>query len=177
MAVMVRSSRDLRDLAAPLRRAVASVDPGQPIYGLEAMDQVIADAFGPKRLTMLLLVFFATVTSTLSALGLYALIAYSVGQRTHEIGVRMTVGATPRDIRTLVLRRGARLAGAGIVFGLAAALAATRLMESLLYGVSPTDPLLLAGVTAVLSLIALLAADVPSRRAARVQPMDALRIE
>ena len=177
MAIMVRSSRELTELAAPLRRAVASVDPGQPIHDLQGMDRIVADAFGPKRLTMFLLAFFASVTITLSALGLYALIAYAVAQRTHEIGVRMTVGATPRDIRTLVLGQGARLTGCGIVFGLAAALGATRLMASLLYGVSPTDPLLMAGVTVVLSAVGLLAADVPSRRAARIQPMDALRTE
>jgi len=153
------------------------VDPGQPIHDLEAMDQIIADAFGPKRLTMLLLAFFATVTLALSALGLYALVAYSVSQRTHEIGVRMTVGARPRDIRALVLRQGLHLTGAGILCGLAAALAATRLMASLLYAVSPTDPLLLAGVAIVLAFVALLAADVPSRRAARIEPMEALRSE
>jgi len=177
MAVVVRSSRDLADLAAPLRRAVATVDPGQPIHDLEAMDQIIADAFGPKRLTMLLLAFFAAVTLALSALGLYALVAYSVSLRTREIGVRMTVGASPRDIRALVLRQGLRLTGAGILCGLAATLAGTRLMSSVLYGVSPTDPVLLVGLTVLFAIVALLAADVPSRRAARIQPMDALRTE
>jgi putative ABC transport system permease protein len=175
MAVVVRSSRSPGELAAPLRRAVAGVDSGQPIYDLQAMDQTVADAFGPKRLTMLLLAFFGAVTLVLAAVGLYAIVAYSVSQRAHEIGVRITLGALPGDIRSLVLRQGAKLAAVGVAVGLAGALAGTRLLSSLLYGVSTTDPWILGGVATLLGAVSLLASYLPARRASRTDPMEALR--
>jgi putative ABC transport system permease protein len=124
---------------------------------------------------MLLLAFFGAVTLVLAAVGLYAIVAYSVSQRAHEIGVRITLGALPGDIRSLVLRQGAKLAAVGVAVGLAGALAGTRLLSSLLYGVSTTDPWILGGVAALLGAVSLLASYLPARRASRTDPMEALR--
>jgi putative ABC transport system permease protein len=141
------------------------------------MSQIVADAFGPKRLTMFLLAFFAAVALALSALGLYAIVAFSVSERTHEIGIRMSVGARPRDIHVLVLRQGVRLTGTGVALGLAGAVAVPRLMGSLLYGVSGTDPVTLFAVAVPLAGLTIAAAALPARRAARIDPMAALRAE
>jgi predicted permease len=177
MNAVVKSRVEPATLTAAIRSAIAGIDVEQPIYDVGTMDQMVADSFGPKRLTLFLLLFLASVVLVLASLGLYATLAYSVSQRRNEIGIRMAIGAQPGDIRRLILRRGALLALLGIAAGLAVALALTRLMQGLLYGVSATDPLTLTGAAALLVGVALAASYVPARRATRGDPLVALRHE
>jgi putative ABC transport system permease protein len=177
MNAVVKSRVEPATLTAAIRSAIAGIDVEQPIYDVDTMDQMVADSFGPKRLTLFLLLFLASVVLVLASLGLYATLAYSVSQRRNEIGIRMAIGAQPGDIRRLILRRGALLALLGIAAGLAVALALTRLMQGLLYGVSATDPLTLTGAAALLVGVALVASYVPARRATRGDPLVALRHE
>jgi putative ABC transport system permease protein len=141
------------------------------------MDQVISDSIGPQRFNMLLLGIFALVALILAVVGIYGVMSYSVSQRIHEIGVRMALGAGRRDVLSLVVGQGMRLALVGIAIGLAASFTLTRLMESLLFGVSATDPGTFVMIAGTLGTVAFLACYVPARRAARVDPMVALRHE
>ena len=175
MAFVVRSPIDPTQLLASIRGAMATIDPQQPVFGVDTMDQVVADSFGPKRLTLFLLAFLAGVVLVLSSVGLYAALAYSVGQRRHEIGIRVALGADSRDISRMVVSHGARLALLGVAIGLAASLLLTRLMRDLLYGVSAGDPLTLAGTALLLTIVALVACFVPARRATQIDPLVALR--
>jgi len=177
MAFVVRSSIDPTQLLTSIRGALAAIDPQQPVEDLETMDQIVVDAFGPKRLTLFLLAFLAAVVLVLSSVGLYAALAYSVGQRRHEIGIRVALGADGRDISRMVVTHGARLALLGVAVGLAASLLLTRMMQSLLYGVSAGDPLTLAGTALLLTAVALVACFVPARRATQIDPLVALRHE
>jgi putative ABC transport system permease protein len=177
MAVMVRSTSDPAQMTSAVRKAIASVDADQPIYDVSTMDEVVADSFGPKRLTLFLLVFLGSVALLLSSIGLYALIAYSVGLRRHEIGIRLAIGAQPNDIRRLIFMQGLRLTTVGVLAGAAGSLAATRLMQGLLYGVSATDPLTLLFAAAALFGAALLACYIPARKAVGIEPIVALRHE
>ena len=139
------------------------------------MEQVGADSTARVRFIMMLLTIFAAIALILAAIGLYGLIAYSVEQRTQEIGIRMALGAQPGDVRNMVLLYGMRLALAGVAIGVEAALALGRLMNGFLYGVQSWDPAALASVAVLLMAVALTAAYIPARRATRVDPMDALR--
>ena len=177
MAVLARSQRNPTELTTAIRGALRSVDPEQPLFDVDTMDQIVADSFGPKRLTLFLLAFLSGVVLLLAFAGLYAALAYSVGQRRHEIGIRMALGAEPREIWRMVLLNGARLAVLGVVLGLAVTLGLTRLMQDLLYGVSANDPGTLVGASTALVSVALLASYVPARRAVRVDPVVALRHE
>src|SRR5581483_1897754 len=132
------------------------------------------DSFGPKRLTLFLLMFFAAVALSLAAIGLYAIVNCAVVQRKREIGIRMTVGARPGKILVLIVSDGARMAGAGVIAGMALAAAITRLMQSQLYGVSATDPVVFAGAAALLVSIAVAASAVPAFRATKVDPLIVL---
>jgi putative ABC transport system permease protein len=165
------------DLGDGLRQAVWSVDKDQPLLMVMPMAQLAADSITLRRVSTILLGGLSAVALFLAALGIYGVMAHSVARRTHEIGVRMAVGARTRDVVGLVLREGGRLAALGGALGLLAALALTRLLESLLFGVSPTDPLSFAAVVAFLSACALLGCWLPARRAARVDPVIALRYE
>jgi putative ABC transport system permease protein len=175
MAVVVRTTSDPGQMTPAIRKAVASVDAEQPIYDESTMDEVVADSFGPKRLTLFLLAFLGSIALVLSSVGLYALVSYSVSHRRHEIGIRLALGAEAGDIRRLVLLQGVRLAGLGVAAGLAGAFAATRLMRDILYGVSASDPLMLLSVAATLFGAALLACYIPSCSAVRVDPVITLR--
>jgi predicted permease len=177
MAFVVRSSIDPTQLVTSIRSALATIDPQQPVNDLNTMDQIVVDAFGPKRLTLFLLAFLAAVVLILTSVGLYAALAYSVSQRRHEIGIRVALGADGRDISRMVVSHGARLAVLGVAIGLAASLLLTRLMQDFLYGVSAGDPLTLAGTAILLTAVALLACFIPARRATQIDPLVALRHE
>jgi putative ABC transport system permease protein len=177
MNVVVKSRLEPAALTAAIRSAIATIDAEQPIYDLDTMDQLVADAFGPKRLTLFLLLFLGAVVLVLASVGLYATLAYSVSQRKKEIGIRMAVGAQAGDIRRLVVSQGTILALCGVSAGLAGSLALTQLMHALLYNVSASDPLTLLCVATTLVGIALLASYVPAHRAMGVDPMTALRGE
>jgi putative ABC transport system permease protein len=141
------------------------------------MEEVIGGSLAQRRLSMSLLATFAALALLLAGVGIYGVLAYSVTERTHEIGLRMALGASSRDVLRMVMGNSARLIAAGLALGLGAALAVTRLMTSLLFQVSATDPLTYAGIAALLSAIALIASYLPARRAARVDPMVALRYD
>jgi predicted permease len=160
-----------------LRAALQKMDPDQVAFDARTMDEVIAGSLAGRRFSMLVFVAFAALALLLAAVGIYGVIAYAVGQRTAEIGVRMALGAQRRDVLRLVLGQGLRTALAGVAIGLVAALALTRLMDRMLHGVSATDPLTFAAVASGLTGIALLASYLPARRAARIEPMAALRHE
>jgi ABC-type antimicrobial peptide transport system permease subunit len=153
------------------------VDPGEVIYSVETMNEVISNSFAARRLSMILLGVFAGLALALSCVGIYGVISYLVGERTHEIGVRMALGARRSDVLRLVLGQGAKMAGIGVGLGMAFALGLTRLMSSQIFGVTAHDPLTFAGVAFVLIAVALAACYVPARRAMRVDPIVALRYE
>jgi ABC-type antimicrobial peptide transport system permease subunit len=149
----------------------------QVVYGEQTMDEIISDSISDRKFSMILLGAFAGLALVLSSVGIYGVISYLIGQRTHEIGVRMALGAQRGDVLKLVLGEGVKLALLGAAIGLAAAFGLTRLMASLLYGVSASDPLTFAAVAFVLIGVALLACYIPARRAMRVDPSIALRYE
>jgi ABC-type antimicrobial peptide transport system permease subunit len=149
----------------------------QVISGAQTMDEIISDSISDRRFSMILLGVFAALALMLSSVGIYGVISYLVGQRTHEIGLRMALGAQRRDVLKLVLGHGVKTALLGVAIGLVAALGLTRLMADMLFGVSPTDPVTFAGVAALLVIVAMAACYMPARRAMRVDPMTALRYE
>jgi predicted permease len=177
VAVVLRTEGDPAAIMSQVRDAVNQVDPREVIYGAQTMDDVIATSFAARRLSMTLLGIFASLALALSCVGIYGVISYLVGQRTHEIGVRMALGAQRSDVLRLVLGQGARMALIGVAVGIAAALGLTRLMANQLFGVTAHDPLTFVVVTILLTLVALLACYLPARRAVKVDPMVALRYE
>ena len=176
-AVVMRSEGNSVGLLDSIRHISAQMSNQQVIFGAQTMDSLISDSLASRRFSMILLIVFAVLALLLASLGIYGVISYVVGQRAHEIGIRIALGAQPRDILRLILGRGGKLAGAGVAVGLAAALGLTRLMSSLLYGVGASDPLTFAGVAVLLTIVALAACYVPARRATKVDPVVALRYE
>jgi putative ABC transport system permease protein len=177
MVFVVRTRAAPVAMAAAVRTAVREVDPGQPITKLRTMEQVVADSVTRRRFSLMLLGLFAVLALVLSAVGIYGVISYSVAQRTRELALRVALGARPAGVLGLVLREAGALAGAGVLLGIAGALALGRLISSLLYGVGAADPLTFATVAAGLVLVALAAAWPPGRRATEVDPIAALRGE
>jgi len=154
-----------------------ALDPNQPLADVRTLEEYLDRSVAQRRLTMLLLAAFAGIAFALAAVGIYGVLAHSVAQRTREIGLRMALGARAHDVLRMVVSQGMGVVGAGVLAGVAGALMLTRVMTSLLFGVSATDPLTFAGVAAVFAGVALLACWLPARRAARVDPMVALRYE
>jgi putative ABC transport system permease protein len=177
MYLVVRTKGEPGSVASIVRNEVAALDGDQPVSNVMTMDQRISDSVAPRRFNMFLLGLFAALALILAAIGIYGIMAFTVGQRTHEIGVRMALGARSSDVLKLVLRHGLGLALIGIAVGLAIAFAATRVLSSLLYGVSATDPLTFFGEALLLAFVALIACYVPARRATKVDPLIALRYE
>ena len=164
-------------MPSAVRQAVAAVDRGVPVYQVATMDQLLNASVASERFNSFLLLLFAALALGLTAVGIYGVLAFGVSQRRREIGIRLALGAHPRDVLRLVVRQGMQLVAAGILLGISGALALTRLMASLLYGVSPSDPATFVVVSVLLALVALVACYVPARRATRVDPMVALRAE
>ena len=177
MSFAMRSHRDPEALSTEVRKTVLAVDKDQPVFDIQTMDDVLSRSIAPQRFRMLLLGLFALLALVLAAIGMYGIVAYSVTQRTNEIGVRMALGAETRDVMRLVIGRGMVLAVCGIALGIGGALALTRFLSSFLYGVRPTDPATFVAVSFVLAVAAMLASYIPARRATRVDPMVALRYE
>lgn len=177
MKLAVRTSSDPLGFAPALRRAVMELDGEQPVSAVASMEQNLADSVATKRFSTTLLGIFAVLALLLATIGIYGVISFSVTRRTHEIGVRMALGARRADVLRMVVGQGTLLALIGVAIGLAAALALTRFIGSLLYGVQATDPLVFLGVSLLLTAVAALASYLPARRAARVDPMVALRYE
>ena len=177
MEMVVRSSRAVQSLVPEVRSTLAAYDAGLPNGEFYELDRLIDNAVAPRRFITQLLGFFSTLALTLAALGLYGVISYSVTQRRQEIGIRMAVGAERRDVLRLVLSGGLKLVAVGVALGLAGAFALTRLLQSLLFGVTAHDPLVFAGNAALLLAVATAACLVPALRATRVDPMTTLRTE
>jgi ABC-type antimicrobial peptide transport system permease subunit len=178
MYLVVRSDAvDPAALVGAVKARVWSVDSQIPLTKVLTMEEVAATSVAGRRFQTALLGVFALVALALAAVGIYGLISYSVGQRTHEIGVRMALGAGRRDILGLDVSQGLALACAGLAAGLAGSFALTRLLAGIVYGVSPTDPATYAALSLFLLLVALLACYLPARRATKVDPMEALRYE
>jgi putative ABC transport system permease protein len=177
MALVVKSGADPASLTSAVREAVQSIDKDQPVFAISTMEELVRNSVATRRMTLVLLGLFSGLALVLGAIGIYGVISYSVAQRTHEIGIRMALGAPRGGVFRLVVGEGLKLAGVGIAIGIAAAFGLARLMSSLLYGISATDFETFTGVAVLLALVALLASYVPARRAMRVDPMVALRYE
>jgi putative ABC transport system permease protein len=177
MNLVVRSAVDPASLTSSIRAAVAAIDKDQPIFDIHTMQQLVDDSISTRRLTLVLLGTFSALALLLAAIGIYGVMAYSVALRTQEIGIRMALGAQRQDVLRLVLGQGARIAFFGVAIGLAVAAALARLLSTLLFSVSPSDPVTFAAVAVLLIAVALLACYIPARRALRVDPIIALRYE
>jgi len=175
--VVMRVTGRPTDLKDAVEQTVWSLDPDLPIQRLATMEDRVADVFAPRRFNMLLFGVFAFVALSLAVIGIYGVIAFSVARRTHEIGIRMALGATNRDVLWLVVRQGLLLALIGVAVGTGAALALTRILKSLLFGVSATDPATFVGIALLLIIVAFIASYIPARRATKVDPLVALRHE
>jgi len=177
VAVVLRTEGDPTAVMGSVRRAVEEIDPREVVYNVQTMDEVVSNSFAARRLSMILLGVFAALALVLACVGIYGVISYLVGQRTHEIGVRLALGAQRGDVLRLVIGHGARMALIGVAIGVGAALGLTRLMANQLFGVSAHDPLTFAGVAMLLIIVAVAACYIPARRALRVDPIIALRCE
>jgi len=177
MYLTVRTTLEPSSVTSAVRQQVLAVDKNMPVFEVSTMDQLLSNSVVQPRLNLTLLVTFAALALVLAAVGIYGVMAYTVTQRTHEIGIRMALGAQGEDVLKQVLTEGAWLAGIGLALGLAGSLAAGRLIATLLFGVKPTDPLTFAAVAVILASVTLAACYIPARRATRVDPLVALRYE
>jgi len=177
MRLVVRSSGDPAQLTGAVRHVVESIDPNQPLTEVNSMDQLLAIVLAERRLNMALLAFFAAIAAILATIGIYGVMSYVVTQRSHEIGIRMALGAESRDVLRMIVNEGMKLAILGLLLGLVGAIVATKYLESQLYGIKARDPLTFITVAAALALVALAACYFPARRATKVDPLTALRYE
>ena len=177
MEVVLRTTDNPLVMARTARSSVWSLDRDLPVSEIQTVEQMLGERVAPRRFNLLLLGLFALVAVVLAAVGIYGVMSYSVTQRTHEIGIRVALGAQTRTVLKLIIGQGMRLALLGVGIGLAAAVGLTRLMVGLLFGVSATDPLTFGAIAVLLAGITLLACYLPARRATRVDPLVALRYE
>jgi putative ABC transport system permease protein len=174
---VVRTSTDPLAVAEPVRRIIRSHDSALPVADIRTMDSIVAETFSRQRFSAMLLVAFSAVSLLLASVGIYGVLAYSVTERTREIGVRMALGAEPGRITALVIAGAASIVIPGIVAGIAGAMALTGLLRTLLFGVQPHDTVTFVMASVLLAAVAMAAAYVPARRASRLMPLDALRVE
>jgi putative ABC transport system permease protein len=177
VGVVLKTAGDPGGIIKQVEQQMRALDPGMAVRNLKPLEGYIDDAQAPMRFNLILIAIFGAIALTLASVGLYSVMAYSVTQRSHELGIRIAVGASPRDILRLVLGQGVRLTLIGAALGLVASLLVTRALASLLFGVSATDPITFIAVPVVLALVAMLACYLPARRAMRVDPIIALRYE
>lgn len=177
MDMIVKTSVEPNSLVASIKREIRAIDKDQPIAQVQTLDDKLSESVAPQRFTLLLLGIFALIALSLACAGIYGVMSYAVNQRTHEIGVRMALGAQSLDVLKLMLREGMGLVLVGLGLGLAGSFALTRVMRGMLFGVTPTDATTLVGVSGVLMAVALLACYFPARRATKVDPLVALRYE
>ena len=177
LVVHMRHAGDLSDTVAAVRREAQALDPAMPVFDVKTMDEFMERAYLGPKLAAYAIGPAGLLALIIAAVGLYGVMAYWVGRRTRELGIRIAIGAKPGDVFRLVMGEGLLLAGVGLVLGLAGAFAASRVVASLLFAVSPTDPTVFAGVPLVLAAVAALATWVPARRALKVDPLIALRTE
>jgi putative ABC transport system permease protein len=177
MSLVIRTPSNPKNVTSAVRQVVAGIDRQQPVYDVMTLERYCSGSVSDQRLTVYLLAAFAGLALILAAVGIYGVISYFVSQRTHEIGIRMALGADRHGVLIMVIGQGLKLALIGVAIGVAGALSVTRLLASLLFGVNPRDPWTLLFVSAVLVGVALLACYIPARRAAEVDPMVALRHE
>ena len=177
VTVILKATGDPNTLLRSAREQVRAIDADQPIYNIRSMNDIRAESVAPERLNLTLLSIFAGIALVLAIVGIYGVMSYSVTQRTHEIGIRLAIGAQPRDVFRMILGHGMMLTLVGIGAGLLGAFGLTRLMATMLFGVKPTDPATFAGVALLLILVALIACYIPGRRATKVDPVNSLRYE
>ncbi len=175
LTLFLRTAGDPNAAIPSVRRAMGDIAPGTPLFAIRTMEDRVADAMSHERFSTLLLALFAAVALALATMGTYGVISFTVAQRTREIGIRVALGATRADVVRLIVGQGILLVAVGAVLGIAGAFAATRVLRSLLYGVAPTDPVVLAAIVALLATAVILASWIPARRAAGVHPTEALR--
>jgi putative ABC transport system permease protein len=181
MTFFVRTNDDPMRFMAAVEGEIRKIDPDQPVAEFRSMDEIVSASVARQRFNMLLMGIFAGVALVLAAVGIYGVMSYSVAQRTHEIGIRMALGASSSDVLGMVLRQGMTLAAIGIIVGLATALALTYqlkvMLSALLFNVATTDPLTFTVIPLLLACVAFMACFIPARRATRTDPMNALRCE
>lgn len=177
MTLVLHSGESPAQLVPLVRREVSTLDSDVAVFKVNALEELISDSVATRRISMVMLTFFAGLALTLGVVGIYGVISHGVAQRTHEIGVRMALGARRLDVLKLIVGQGFVLVSVGVAVGVAASLVLTRIMSSLLFSVSPSDPAIFALVAVLLSLVAIAASYLPARRASKVDPMVALRSE
>jgi putative ABC transport system permease protein len=175
MMLAIRSETRPEDVIRAVRAEIRAIDPALPVYSVKTLEALMDDSMLPRSASAAVMALFSGLALVLAAVGIYGVVAYSVSQQRREFGVRLALGATPRDLRRLVLRSGLLMVGAGMVFGLAGALSLSRLMANALYGVSPADPLTYSSAVGLLVVTSLIACGVPAWRASTTQPAGALR--